>query len=280
MTEEKPDVHAGLDKMNGYSISDFKDFEKKWKLVTVRFRKDTDEMRWTFANDLAWKTLESGSIQYPNGAIFSKIGIRTSPDSQFQSSAVPQGARRYQFMIRDTEKFKNTGGWGYVIFDVNGKTFSEDPKIVEQSCYACHKLVDNRGQVFSQPFQIAPFTKIAFLSEGKGFKTISFEWRSRKSLPQAIVQILPAKIQKIRVVSNEEISKNLFQGALDEIKPSLERESFESTSPVAIISPDGLRYSIVMPAKMAGCKKESSFKSVMTILNQKEKTLTNTYCNP
>src|SRR6185436_10943563 len=58
------------DEMNGYKLSDFPDFEKKWKLVTVRFRKDTGEMRFTYANDLAFENLQKGVIDYPDGAIF------------------------------------------------------------------------------------------------------------------------------------------------------------------------------------------------------------------
>ena len=81
--------------MISMKLSDFKGVEKNWHLVTVRFRKDTQEMRWTFANDGAWKTLSSGSIEYPNGAVFAKIDAVTHEDAQFPSSAVPSGARRF-----------------------------------------------------------------------------------------------------------------------------------------------------------------------------------------
>src|SRR4051812_4515226 len=46
--------------MNGHSLREFVGFEKNWKLVTVRFRKDTGELRFTYANDLAWKNLKAG----------------------------------------------------------------------------------------------------------------------------------------------------------------------------------------------------------------------------
>ena len=98
--------------MSGYTFNDYRDFQKNWKLVTVRYRKDTDEMRFTYANDLAYSTLMSGKTDYPDGAVFAKIGFKTEPDPAFSSSAVPSGIRRYQFMVRDSKKHTSTNGWG------------------------------------------------------------------------------------------------------------------------------------------------------------------------
>ncbi len=47
------DEHAGKTVMNGINFYDCKDFQTKWSLVTIRFRKDTGEMRLTYANELA-----------------------------------------------------------------------------------------------------------------------------------------------------------------------------------------------------------------------------------
>ena len=65
--------YAGLEKMNGISLKDYRGFDKKWKLVTVRYRKDTGEMRFVYANPLAEKTLMSGKTDYPDGAVFAKV---------------------------------------------------------------------------------------------------------------------------------------------------------------------------------------------------------------
>ena len=75
--------HGGKDEMNGISFNEYKDFPKKWQLVTIRFRKDTGEMRLTYANESAMKTLQSGSINYPDGAVFAKTGVHTGMDDQF-----------------------------------------------------------------------------------------------------------------------------------------------------------------------------------------------------
>ena len=272
------DEFEGKAIMNDISFSDFKDFEKNWKLVTVRYRKDTEEMRWTFANDLAWKTLNSGSTNYPDGSVFAKIGIRTVPDSQFVSSAVPMGARRYQFMVKQTKKYADTDGWGYALFDINGKTYPENHKNVAQSCHACHKLVENRGYVFSQPFEIAPYVKLNHFFETKGAQIIEFEDIKTSSLPESILKLLPQNIKKIRSVKNKMLKEAVFQGTLDEIKPTLEREVYESKLPAILISSDKKRYSLVFKSKSASCKENRFFVAVSTKLDGE--TQKNEYCNP
>lgn len=66
------------------------------------------------------------------------------------SAPIPASARRYQLMVRNNEKHKQTGGWGYAVFDRDG-TESQ----TTAACHACHQLVPERGLVFSQPMQLA-----------------------------------------------------------------------------------------------------------------------------
>ena len=144
-SSEDPNIYANKSEMSGYKLDQFKNFENTWKLVTVRFRKDTGELRFTYANSLAWKTLSSNNRNYPDGSVFAKIGIATQEDPAFTSSAVPSGARRYQFMVRNAKKHQDTEGWGYALFDKNGKTFPGEPKVASQACAACHHLVPDRA---------------------------------------------------------------------------------------------------------------------------------------
>jgi len=268
--QDDPFQYAGRSEMNGYQLNDFKDFEKKWRLVTVRYRKDTGELRWTFANDLAWKVLSKGSVDYPKGAAFAKVGIVTVEDSQFPSSAVPSGARRYQFMVRDEKKHAETGGWGYALFDVEGKTFPENPKQAAMACYACHQVVKNRGQVFSQPFQFAPYLKDAFISSAAGFHTLTFDWQDSKGLPSQLKQHLPKETKRIRVLTDKTIRDHLFQGTLDEIRPSLQREAYEHQSPAALISSDNSRFSLMIPVQRPGCKTGRAFRAINTLPRAKD----------
>lgn len=281
-----PVNYSGLDIMNGYRLKDFSGFESKWKLVTVRFRKDTQELRWVFANDLAYKTLIAGKIDYPDGAVFAKIGVLTNDDPEFPSSAVPSGTRRFQLMVRNAKKHEQTGGWGYALFDFNGKTFEEDPTKTSMACYACHRVVENRGQVFSQPFALAGQVKpgTVFLTDSKGFKKISFVWKEIDALPANLRKLIPAEVKKVRILNDSYLSEHLFQGTLDEIKPSLEMEAYLQKAPAVLFSQDQLRFSAVIPQKMDGCIEGKSFMSVSTLPRKEGESETKlykrTYCNP
>lgn len=273
------DSFEGKTSMNGIQLKDYKDFEKNWKLVTVRFRKDTEELRWTFANDAAMKVIEAGTNDYPDGAVIGKVGVRTLPDPLFISSSVPMGARRYQLMVRNKEKFKDTGGWGYALFDVNGKTFQENPADVTKACYACHLLARSRADVFSQTFALAPYVKLApHQNNGEKVELLKFKWVDRKELSANFLKNLPEKFKKIRVIANSEFSKSVFQGTFDEIKPTLEREAFEQKAPAALISDSGDRFSLIFGDEQPGCKTNRSFVSKMTRVDGE--VIVTSYCNP
>src|SRR4051812_14748421 len=90
--------------INGYSLDQFPNFQRDWHFVTVRYRKDTGELRLIYANDLAYETLLKQPVDYPDGAIFGKIAFQTGEDPDFPSSAIPYGIKRYQFMVRNKAK--------------------------------------------------------------------------------------------------------------------------------------------------------------------------------
>lgn len=116
--------------------------------MTVRYRTDSKELRFTYANDLAWKQMNSSQPTYTDGAIFAKVGIIAEKDPA-SSSEVPSGAKRFQFMVRDRKKYRTTNGWGYALFDDKGKVFNEDIKQKTLACAACHNMVPERDFVFS-----------------------------------------------------------------------------------------------------------------------------------
>lgn len=257
---------SGKSAMNDIKYSSYKDFATKWELVTIRFRKDTGEMRLTYGNKLAVETLKKGSTQYPDGAVFAKTGIHTSSDPQFISSVVPKGIRRFQYMVKDKKKYASTGGWGYALFDNNGKTFPEEPKATQDACYACHTIVENRGDVFSEPFDFVKDTKFPSHSQ-KVSMQIKFEWKETKSLPQNIMHFIPSTVAKVRTVENTRLKANVFQGTLDEMKPILEEESKTSKTPVLFMSEDNKRFVIVVPKTSEECMEMGSYEIISTDMN-------------
>ena len=193
---------TSVKEMNGYALEDYADFWKnpnKWHFVTVRYRKDSGEMRLTYANDIAWKALLAGGKDYPDGAVFGKVGLLTHEDPAFTSSAVPSGARRYQLMIKDKKKWPDTDGWGYALFDWQGLAVREDQDIAAQACHACHALVPERDYVFSEPFRLEIGAK-APVPQAEALPRISFETISFSELPEKAREKMPEGLKQARLV--------------------------------------------------------------------------------
>lgn len=242
----KPDEFSGKDEVFGHRFSEFRDFYKTWKLVTARYRQDSHEMRFTYANEAAWKALQAGGKSYPKGAVFAKIGFITQEDKAFASSLVPSGAKRYQFMIRDEARFKDTDGWGYMLFNGKGKTFPGDPTPAAKACAACHKLVPDRTYVFSQEMDIAPFG--ASLEKAKKASSpipssrVMFSDLASSELPSDLRKVLPQATASIRSMQGA-MRADLFEGTLNEVRPLLAEETVASGRPAALLSADKLQFS-------------------------------------
>ncbi len=203
--------------MNGIELGQYGDFTKEWRLVTVRHRKDTGEMRFTYANPLAWKALQARAA-YPDGAVFAKIGYKTGSDPAFDSSIVPSGARRYQYMVRDSKRYKDTGGWGYAVFKADGELFQdEDVPTQTLSCHACHEIVPERHYVFSSPIEFAPFAKDVDPIPSRG---VSWTELPPKSWKKVLAAALPRGQRQLQIIDGK-VRSYFFGGTLDEVTPLL-----------------------------------------------------------
>lgn len=264
-TEEDPYT------MGGYKLSDFKNFEKTWNVVTVRYRKDSGEMRFVYANPQAWKALLEGAGSYPDGAVFGKISLGTKKDLSFPSSLVPSGGRRIQFMVKNKAKHKSTGGWGYALFSMDGKRHPGDVNKKQRACYACHTLTRDRDFVFSTPMQLVSLQPNQ-LSQGNEWRTkISFKTGKYNDLPKELKKVL--KPQKVRFITGI-LTENIFYGTLDEIRPILIEEYKRTKMASALFSKDGSQFSVIFENLEKTCPKkdQKSLKAIHTVPN-KEKPL-------
>ena len=267
--------------MNGYSLNNFDGFENKWRLVTVRYRRDTKELRFVYANDLAWSGLRAGKGKYADGAIFGKIGFAVKEDASFVSSLAPNVIRRFQFMVRNSQKHASDYGWGYALFDREGKTFPEDMQKQTMGCVACHSIVSNRGYVFAKvvPF----FDRAPPKGDAEEEISIPFEEIGAENLPESVRQFLPLGTKRVRSLVGE-IRRHLFQGTLDEIRPTLSQEVARHGLPALLLSTDKQRFSLVIAENGKTCtngqgEKGTSYKGVHNYVNDPKKTFVVNYCN-
>lgn len=233
--------------MNDIHLMDYGDYTEKWKLVTVRYRQDTHELRFTYANPLAWQSMQKGVKTYPDGSVFAKVGFKSGVDPAFNSSIVPSGARRFQFMVKDEKKYSETDGWGYALFQSNGELFEGDIKTATKACHACHKVVPERDFVFSEAIEISPALKIiqstyALQKNQTHLVFSSLETKDfRNSLKKYSSKI---KTKSIEVLQGE-IQQFYFGGTLDELTPILIKNTIATKKASGFVSSDQNTFKII-----------------------------------
>jgi hypothetical protein len=213
----------GVAAMNGIDLESVDRFWDKWQLVDVRYRKDNGEQRFVYANEVAWKAMSQHQTNYPDGAMFGKVAFRGDVDPAFPASIEPSEFTRLQIMKHDAKAYNDTDGWGYAVVTTsyNGSSTPAEDIQAAGACHACHRLVPDRGFVFSS----SPFLP------GTGDRQMA----SRLRFQAAAVKELDANQQKIltRFAGKKPedmvryLPMTLFIGSVDEASAVLARYATE-----------------------------------------------------
>ncbi len=68
-------------------------------------------------------------------------------EHKLENGAYVEGNKKITaYMIKDTNKYKDTDGWGYFAWDANGKNLIKDAKA---DCHSCHGQVKEKDFIFS-----------------------------------------------------------------------------------------------------------------------------------
>jgi hypothetical protein len=93
-----------------------------------------------YANDKAMQGMRSGS--YPDGAILA--------EEMLEWLGSKEGPRRIVgVMVKDSQRYASTQGWGYGNFDEGSRADTLDAK-ARQDCAQCHLARKDRGYVFTE----------------------------------------------------------------------------------------------------------------------------------
>ena len=95
----------------------------------------------------------------PDGAKMAKIHWSPKPNEFFAEATVPGNLVNVDFMMKDSKRFADSGGWGWAVFDYNtasgtftpGTTAGTPPQGNDAKCgFACHTKVKARDYVFTE----------------------------------------------------------------------------------------------------------------------------------
>ena len=95
----------------------------------------------------------------PDGAKMAKIHWTPKPNAFFPDATVPGSLVNVDFMVKDSKRFADSGGWGYAVFDYNpgsdaftpGTTAGTPPQGNDAKCgFACHTRAKSRDYIFTE----------------------------------------------------------------------------------------------------------------------------------
>ena len=145
---------------NGLAFSEFKGYEA-WQ--TVSLSQNEKAVAVILANPAMIKAYQSGipgnGKPFPDGSKMAKIHWAPKKHESFPNTTVPGGLHDVDFMLKDSKRFADSGGWGWAAFkyDAASDTFKpfttadDPPQANDAKCgLACHTIVKTRDYVFTE----------------------------------------------------------------------------------------------------------------------------------
>jgi len=125
---------------------------KDWRVISVSHREDNKTLRIILGNDTAIKAARAGRTNpWPEGSILGKLVWKDASHPKWEKATVPGKFVHAEFMIKDSGKYRETGGWGFARWTgADQKPYGEKPSFV-QECFGCHTPVKDNDHVFTHP---------------------------------------------------------------------------------------------------------------------------------
>jgi hypothetical protein len=137
---------------NGLSLSEFKGFED-WPTIAVSQAGELIEV--ILGNPTMIEAYRSGipgnSKPFPDGSKMAKIHWKTKQSAEAPDpTIVPDTLHDIDFMVKDSSRFPNSGGWGYAQFNYDTASDTFTPFETGSDCgHACHTIVAAKDYVFT-----------------------------------------------------------------------------------------------------------------------------------
>ena len=146
---------------NGLAFSEFRGYEG-WQTVSISHNEKV--MAVILADPVMIKAYQSGipgnGKPFPDGAKMAKIHWNTKKSAEAPApTTVPDTLHDVDFMVKDSKRFADSGGWGWAAFKYDGAsdtftpatTADTPPQGNDAKCgLACHTIVRTKDYVFTE----------------------------------------------------------------------------------------------------------------------------------
>ena len=144
----------------GLAFSEFRGYEA-WQVVSIS--EDGGMLAAIVANPAMIDAYRAGvpgnGKPFPDGAKMAKIHYSPKKLETFPAATVPGTLHDVDFMVKDSKRFADSGGWGYAVFDYDaasdtfkpGTSAGTPPQGNDAKCgFACHTRAKTRDYVFTE----------------------------------------------------------------------------------------------------------------------------------
>ena len=137
---------------NGLAFSEFRGYED-WQVVAVSQSGGLIEV--IVGNPAMIGAYKAGipgnGRPFPDGARMAKIHWNAKKSAEApEPTTVPDTLHDIDFMVKDSRRFANSGGWGYAQFNYRAASDTFAPEGTGSDCgYTCHTIVKTKDYVFT-----------------------------------------------------------------------------------------------------------------------------------
>ncbi len=131
-----------------------------WRIISQSHRTDNHSVRIILGNDIAVEAARSANTNpWPDGSVLGKLVWKEKSEAVWPAAIAPGKFVHAEFMFKDAEKYKDTGGWGFARWlGMEQKPYGKDENF-SQECITCHTPVKDRDYVFTTPAKLPELIK-------------------------------------------------------------------------------------------------------------------------
>jgi hypothetical protein len=144
----------------GLAFSEFRGYEA-WQAISIS--RNERAVAVILGNPVMIDAYRAGTPgngkPVPDGAKMAKIHWKPIQNEFFPDATVPGSLVNVDFMVKDSKRFADSGGWGYAVFDYDeasdtfkpGTSAGTPPQGNDAKCgFACHTNAKTRDYVFTE----------------------------------------------------------------------------------------------------------------------------------